>query len=314
MRLLHAELRKLHRPLLWFSALGFVLFTVMLAVGGASNAAQYARPDAVSSCAQMHLPPGVSCATAEREARLRAHQTQPARFAAARQAAGQLAPAGAGAEAAGLMASLPGVLVISMLVGGHVGGEWSGHTLKALLTQCGRRRRVLAAKAVSVWLAAVGVMAAGWVVLAVAGPIAAHANGLPAGHASLAHSIGQSGRAGLVLAVITAVGMLASVLTRTAIGALGTCAGVFVALLASASLPGLGRWTPATWVQNWMGFATGQGSITAVPDNFWSRFLDASGAAPSHLVIGAEGTALAALAVGCAWAAAVVFQRADVLG
>ncbi|MEU1600258.1 ABC transporter permease [Streptomyces sp. NPDC005708] len=314
MRLLHAELRKLHRPLLWCCALGFVVFILFLAVGGASNAEEYVRPAAIPSCTAMHLPADVSCAEAERTERLRDRQAQPARLASARHAAERLSPSGAGAEAAGLMASLPGVLVVSLLVGGHVGAEWSGHTLKSLLTQCGHRGQVLAAKWASVWLASVAVMAAGWVVFAVAGPIAAHAYGLPAAHASLTHSIGQFCRAGLVLAVITSVGLLASVLTRSAVGALGTCSGVFLGLLATASLPGLGRWTPATWVQNWMGFGAGQQSITTVPDNFWSRFFDASGNTPTHLVIDVEGAALAGLAAACMVSAVVVFRRSDILG
>ena len=44
-------------------------------------------------------------------------------------------PVAAGAEPAGLMASLPGALAIALLAGGHIGGEWSGRTMKNLLTQ-----------------------------------------------------------------------------------------------------------------------------------------------------------------------------------
>lgn len=69
------------------------------------------------------------------------------------QVAAQLNPLAAGAEAAGLMASLPGALALALLAGAHIGGEWSGRTMKNLLTQEGRRWRVLAAKLVSLWLA-----------------------------------------------------------------------------------------------------------------------------------------------------------------
>ncbi|WP_042409974.1 ABC transporter permease subunit [Streptacidiphilus carbonis] len=318
MRLLHAELRKLNRPLFWCTALGFALFAVLLAVGGASNAQQYTQTSPVPGCAAMHLPASISCAEAQRTAEAREEQTRPERLASALHTAEQLTPLAGGAESAGLMASLPGVLVLSLLAGGHVGGEWTGHTLKSLLAQCGRRRRVLAAKVASLWLAAVGIMAAGWAGLALAGPLAAHVAGLPAGRLSLAHTVdrsaGQLGRALLVLALFAAVGVLCSVLTRSTVGTLGACSGVFVALLATAALPGLGRWTPATWVQNWMGFGAGESSITALPDNFWSRFLSATGAAPSPLVTALEAVALAGTAAACALVADTVFRRSDVTG
>ena len=67
--------------------------------------------------------------------------------------AAQLSPVAAGVEAAGLMASLPGALALALLAGAHIGGEWSGRTMKNLLTQQGQRWRVLAAKLVSLWLA-----------------------------------------------------------------------------------------------------------------------------------------------------------------
>jgi ABC-type transport system involved in multi-copper enzyme maturation permease subunit len=318
MRLLRAELLKLRRPLLWCAGLGAVLFTVLLAVGGAGNAKQYARPVTVPNCAELRLPQGPSCSGVQQVARGRAAQEQADRTATVVHTADQLTALGAGAEAAGLMASLPGALVVSLLAGGHVGGEWSGRTIKSLLTHCGRRRRVLAAKGVSVWIASVAVMSADWAVLAGAGPLVARLNHLPRAQTpalhALAHSAGQFGRALLVLALFAAVGVLASVLTRSAIGTLGSCAAVYVGLLATASLQGLGRWTPATWIQDWMGFGAGQSSITALPDNFWSRFFTSSGTAPSHLVIGVESAALVGVAAVCTWGAAVRFRRSDVLG
>jgi hypothetical protein len=67
----------------------------------------------------------------------------------------------------------------------------------------------------------------------------------------------------------------------------------------------------ATWVQGWMGFPAGLASITALPTNFWSRFINAGGSPPSHL-FGLTG--LCALLLACAAGAALVFQRADVSG
>src|ERR1700730_9253835 len=126
MRLLRAELGKLNRPLLWGLTVAAMLFCVLLAVGGSANASGRTRP-----CT------GVDCTVGRMMAlTVEVHTAE------------QLDPVAAGAEAAGLMASLPGALVIALLAGGHVGGEWSGRTLKNVLTQCGHRWRVLAAKLV----------------------------------------------------------------------------------------------------------------------------------------------------------------------
>jgi ABC-type transport system involved in multi-copper enzyme maturation permease subunit len=277
MRLLGAELRKLARPLSWGVAGAAALFCVLLAVGGAHNAALAAG-------------------------------------APASQVAGQLSPLAAGAEAAGLMASLPGALALALLAGAHIGGEWSGRTLKNVLTQHGRRWQVLAAKLVSLWLAGVTLMAVCWAVLAVAGPVLIRLDHLPAAHQTAAQALGlavsQAGRALLVLAVFAAIGLLAAVLTRGTIGTTAAAAGAVICLLVLATLPGVARWTPATWVQAWMGFPAGQASITALPTNFWSRFISATGQ-PGQLA-GLAG--LAGLLAACALTALVVFGRSDVSG
>ncbi len=314
MRLLRAELIKLNRPLLWGVAGAAALFCVLLAIGGAHNGAQAGRKASqLPSCAQLlpRLPPGTTCAQAAAAART-ARQWD---LAVPAQVAAQLTPAAAGAEAAGLMASLPGALALALLAGGHAGGEWSGRTLKNVLIHHGRRWQVLAAKLASLWLAGVGLVAVCWLALAVAGPVIARLNHLPDPHQSVAAGLSLSGsqaaRSLLVLAMFATVGLLAAVLTRSTIGATATTAGVVLAMLVAATLPGLGRWTPATWVQGWMGFPAGTASVTALPTNFWSRFIPASGAPPGQLagVIG-----LTALLVLCAAAAARVFQRADIAG
>jgi hypothetical protein len=154
MRLLHAELAKLARPLSWGVAAAAALFCLLLAAGGSHNAVLDAQgaPRHLPSCAAEQVPAGPQCSRwqAAARARLRQIQAEPA------QVAGQLAPAAAGAEAAGLIASLPGALAMALLAGAHVGGEWSGRTMKSLLTQHGRRWQVLVAKLVSLWLAGIG--------------------------------------------------------------------------------------------------------------------------------------------------------------
>ena len=311
MRLLHAELRKLLRPLSLGVAGAAALFCVLLATGGAHNAtAEAAAPVGhLPSCAELGISPGPRCARAmaREQARVNQVNAQPAQVAA------QLNPLAAGAEAAGLMASLPGALALALLAGAHIGGEWSGRTMKNLLTQQGRRWRGLAAKLASLWLAGGGLIAGCWLALAAAGPVLAHADHLPASHESAGHAISLAGsqvaRALLVLAAFAAIGLLAAVLTRGTIGTTATAAGVVIAMLIAASLPGTGRWTPATWVQEWMGFPVGQASITSLPANFWSRFISSTG--PGHLP-GLIGL-IAVLAV-CSALAAAVFRRVDISG
>jgi hypothetical protein len=121
----------------------------------------------------------------------------------------------------------------------------------------------------------------------------------------------QAARALLVLAAFAVIGLLAAVLTRGTIGTTAAVAGTVIAMLAAAALPGAGRWTPATWVQAWMGFPAGLGSVTALPTNFWSRFISTGGAPPGHLygLTGLCGLVLAGLAVSW-W----LFRRADISG
>jgi ABC-type transport system involved in multi-copper enzyme maturation permease subunit len=312
-RLLRAELSKLNRPLTWGVAGAAALFCVLLAIGGTANATNDARGRVgpVASCAELRIPAGPACARAQAAERSRIRQID----AEPMMVAAQLNPVAAGAEAAGLMASLPGALALALLAGGHIGGEWSGRTMKNLLTQHGRRWQVLAAKLVSLWVAGIGLIAACWAALAVAGPVVSRLDHLPNPHQPLHHALTLAGsqvaRSLLVLAAFAAIGLLAAVVTRNTIGTMATTAGAFVAMLVAASLPGLGIWTPATWVQGWMGFPAGLASVTALPTNFWSRFINAGGSPPSHL-LGLAG--LAALLVACSGMAAGVFSRADVSG
>jgi ABC-type transport system involved in multi-copper enzyme maturation permease subunit len=316
MRPLLAELYKLNRPLMWAVTFTAALFCVLLCVGAAANA----HRDAVStgrsvpSCAEMGLPAGgPACASAQQQARVRLAAEHSETIADETHVAVQLNPVAAGAEAAGLMASLPGALALALLAGGHVGGEWSGRTLKNVLTQCGHRWRLLAAKLVSLWLAGAGLVVACWAALAVAGPILVKVNHLPNPHQSIGDAASwagsQAARSLLVLAAFAVIGVLAAVLTRGTIGTMATSAGIFLAMLVAAALPGAGRWTPATWVQGWMGFGVGIRAFMTLPNNFWSRFISADAKPPGHL-LGLAGLA-GTLAV-CAVVAVAVFRRADV--
>ncbi len=313
MRLMWAELIKLARPLTWGVAAAAAVFCVLLATGGAHNAALEtgAPVGHLPSCAELGIPAGPRCTQAKAQERARVRQVN----SQAAMVAAQLSPVAAGAEAAGLMASLPGALALALLAGAHIGGEWSGRTMKNLLTQQGQRWRVLAAKLVSLWLAGAGLLAVCWAALAAAGPVLVHIDHLPAAHESAAHALSlagsQTARALLVLGVFAVIGLLAATVTRGTIGTTAAAAGAVIAMLIAASLPATGRWTPATWVQEWMGFPAGQASITSLPTNYWSRFINAGGAAPGHLP-GLLG--LAGLLAACWVAAALLFRRQDISG
>lgn len=253
MRLLRAELRKLNRPLTWALAAFAIVFCLLLAIGAADNA---------------RLDMGYLRGRLEAAA-----------------VADQLSPAATGAEAAGLLASMPGAVLAALLAGGHIGGEWSGRTLKNLLSHNANRTRILAAKLLSTWLVLVTIAILCWAALAAAGPLIAAANGLP--HATeavptgLAHSATQLARALLVLGFFATLGLSAAVLTRGTVGTIAGAVAAVVALLALATLPTLGKWTPATWIEAWMGFPPGVQSVRTLPTNFWSRFTG-SGTLPSH--------------------------------
>ena len=117
MRLLRAELRKLNRPLLWSVALASAVFCVLLAIGGANNAQQATktRSDRPATCAEMGLPSGPVCTRAQVLERAKIAQGPAEALSSAAHVAAQLGPIAAGAEAAGLMASLPGGLMIALL-------------------------------------------------------------------------------------------------------------------------------------------------------------------------------------------------------
>jgi ABC-type transport system involved in multi-copper enzyme maturation permease subunit len=178
-----------------------------------------------------------------------------------------------------MLASLPGVLVIALLAGGHIGGEWSGKTIRTMLTNEGRRGRVLVAKWVSLWVASAGVMLACWAALAVAGPVLSSSAHLPhtAGGLWAGTGIGfvQVGRALAILALFSGLGVAAATLIRNAVGTIAVVVGVAVVALMVGAVGSTAQWTPATSIQAWMHFDSGNGDL---PTNYWSRFLS-SGAA-----------------------------------
>jgi hypothetical protein len=173
-----------------------------------------------------------------------------------------------------MLASLPGVLAIALLAGGHIGAEWSGKTIRTVLTHEGRRGRFLLAKWASLWLAAVGVLLACWAALAVTGSFLSSSAHLPHPAGGLWAGTGagaiQVARALTILAVFSGVGVAAATLTRNTAGTIAVVVGVVVVTLMVGGIGSAAQWTPATSIQAWMHFGSGDGYL---PTNFWTRFL-----------------------------------------
>ncbi len=262
--LLAAEIRKLVRPLVWSTALAFVAFCLIIIWGAANNArAGLASPRIPDVCNRVVT---AQCRQVVEHARAAAR--------AAGIATAQLAqPGEVGHVAAGMLASLPGLLLIAMIAGGHWGGEWGSRTIRQLLCREGRRGRVLVAKWLSIWVAGVITLIICCLVLVVAAPLIAAAAGLPAAHsapwAGLGSSMSAAGRAVVVLALFAAVGTAAGTIGRGQLAATAITAGSMLPALLFAGIEGVGRLSPASFVQAWMAF----GPAGYLPTNFWSRFV-----------------------------------------
>jgi ABC-type transport system involved in multi-copper enzyme maturation permease subunit len=271
--LLTAELRKLIRPLVWGTGLVIIGFCVLITWGGANNArGALASPRIPDVCARAVTVP---CR------QVVAHAHAAARTAAA--ATSLLAqPGEVGHVAAGMLASVPGLLLIALVAGGHWGGEWGSRTIRQLLTRQSRRSRVLAAKWLTIWAAGVATLVCCWLVMMVAAPLIAAAAGLPAAQAPLWAGLGSSvsaaGRAVVVLGLFAAIGTAAGVIARGQLATTAITAGSMLLALLVAGIASIGWLSPASFVQAWMRFdAAGY-----LPTNFWSRFVS-NGQQPGEL-------------------------------
>jgi ABC-type transport system involved in multi-copper enzyme maturation permease subunit len=262
--LLVAELRKLIRPLVWGAGLAIIGFCLLVTWGGANNAR--------GAVANPRIPDVCARAVTAQCRQVVAHAHAAARTAAS--ATSLLAqPGEIGHVTAGMLASVPGLLLIALVAGGHWGGEWGSGTIRQLLSRQGRRTRVLAAKWLTIWTAGVVAMVCCWLVLAVAAPLIAAAAGLPAAHVSLWAGLGSSasaaGRAVIVLGLFAAVGVAAGAIARGQLATTAITAGSMLLALLVADIASIGRLSPASFVQAWMSFDT----AGYLPTNFWSRFV-----------------------------------------
>jgi ABC-type transport system involved in multi-copper enzyme maturation permease subunit len=262
--LLAGEFRKLVRPLVWGTALAIVAFCLLITWAAANNAR--------AGLASPRIPDVCATAATLQCRQVIAHAHAAARAAAA--ATSHLAqPGEVGHVAAGMLASLPGLLLIAMIAGGHWGGEWGSRTIRQLLCREGRRGRILVAKWLSIWAAGVTTLLACWLVLTLAAPVIAAVSGLPAAHAALWAGLGSSasaaGRAVVVLGLFAAVGTAAGTIGRGQLATTAVTAGSMLLALLVAGVASIGRLSPASSVQAWMGF----GPAGYLPTNFWSRFI-----------------------------------------
>jgi ABC-type transport system involved in multi-copper enzyme maturation permease subunit len=284
MWLLAAELRKLIRPLVWGTALAIVAFCLLIAWGATHNArAGLASPKIPNICETTRTE---QC----RQLIERAHERAQADAAATYQLT---RPGQIGKVAAGMLASLPGLLLIAMVAGGHWGGEWGAKTIRQLLCREGRRYRILLAKFLSIWLAGAATLIVCYLILAIAAPLFAASAGLPSAHVSLWAGLGSSladgGRALVVLGLFAAIGTAAGTIGRGQLATTALTAGTMLLALLFAGITSLGQLSPASFVQAWMRF----GPVGYLPTNFWSRFI-ANGASLSPLA-GLAGIAVTAI-------------------
>jgi ABC-type transport system involved in multi-copper enzyme maturation permease subunit len=220
-------------------------------------------------------------------------------------------PLGIGKAAGDEMASLVGAVVILFLAGGHVAGEWSGRTLKSVLTTESRRGRVVFAKWASLWIAGVATLAGMWMLLAGLSVFLLRAwplSGRPAAAQSLRFAGPDLLRAILVLGVFASLGLCAATFTRSMLGTV--VAGVLVLGIAMelGNIASVARLSPAYWVDGWMRFQP-PGRVAADPLALWNTAVP-PGVPSATVTAGAIGLFLLGIALGAAaWAR---FRRADV--
>lgn len=310
MRLLRGDLRKLRRPLTVWVFLASAVLAVALNWASQANSAVNQAPTVygVATCSDAHIPAGPACSDFEKQQHQQAQRQQAqVRHDASVAAAGR-SVLGSGRYAAGLTASLLGAVALLLLGAAHVGGEFSGRTVKALLVEDPRRSRVLGVKVLSLWLVGVLLLLVVWAALAIAAwPLSQRYknSGAPvSGSAALQTSFAQAGRALLVLAVYAVLSVLAAVVTRNVLGTLGVSLGVVIASLAVANIAGLARWTLAYPVSGWMHFTPG-----ATPSDYlWVVSLPKGVIQPSA---GISGLVLLAAIAACSLVAVRLFARAD---
>jgi hypothetical protein len=214
-------------------------------------------------------------------------------------------PLGAGGLAAGLMSSAFGIFALLVLAGFHVAGEWGRNSIKEVVVQNSRRAQLVVAKLVSLWIAGIWLLVASWVTFILWGLVSQHVFpiAVQSSPEALEWSLSLVARAPLVILAVAALGMLAGVLVRSAMGAMSASvvAVVFTAFV-GGSVQVFTKYSPAVWIAEWMGFETREYMVYFL----WLRKLG------EVSELGA-GLALAGLSLVTTAVAVLVMKRRDAL-
>lgn len=261
MRQLWAEMRKFRRPLVYWLIGALVIITALIVQSRQSSATgapemirtlkktQKEIPSIatylVPTCRSLHLPQGRKCKQAQWDEIQRQQATiqpnvSPSTVADSMNQVNEALlgqnPIGAGRDAVGFVTSVFGTLIILLLAAGHIGGEFSGRTMRNVLTQEPRRWRVLLMKGLSLWMASVLILVLVWLVLALLSfvfrslyPLEGFKPLTISQAASIA--IPDVLRSLLVLAAYSALGLAAAIITRNVLGTFVVSAGIFIVLV-----------------------------------------------------------------------------------
>jgi hypothetical protein len=321
MRGLYAELLKLRRPaLLWISLIMIVLAILFGAMSQQPNFEYIRNQQAADAFVRADPPaPGDFGLSSEGPAYEQAlaenlrgmeRQTREAVRDGALVGATQH-PVGALGLASGLAVSTVGALLLFLVAGAHVGGEWNDRTIKEILARDGRRYRFVLSKIASVWLAGVWLLLCSWVGLVCLGfvsqriwPISEPASTTVA----WAWAGPQLGRALLVLLLLAVVGACLSVVVRNPFGAFFGGIILLVALGFASRFSALERFVPIVWVGTWMRFDT-----ATAPESY---LIDHPVSASESIAVGAtaSGVGIAALCLLLTAVAIVsMTRRRDIL-
>lgn len=166
-------------------------------------------------------------------------------------------PLGALGLAAGFCGSMIGVLFMLLAAGVHVGGEWTGRTIKEVLPRDGRMWRFVVLKAASLWVAGLWLLLCSWVGLVLLGVVGQRIWPLgdaPATREVLSWAGPLIGRVIIMLGVLAVLGAFLGVIVRSPIGTfLGGMLLTAAAVFATRS-DSLAKLSPAGWGGTWMRF------------------------------------------------------------
>lgn len=315
-RLVGAEVRKLIRPLAVAATVVAILLCLVWAaiireaassnLRAAESGARFTLQNP-TSCKGFNLPPGPRCERFKEKERENAITELTSTRLGAAQARAVTSGLGAARLVSGLLGTAVGALVVILLGAMSAGGEWTGRTIIPLVLQDGRRARLLVAKILGVWCAALLIFTAAWAGVGILSPVLMgplwHLPSDPAVALALPVLLGSVARTAVVLLVYAAIGVASGSLTRTPIGgALAALGGISASLLLARFAP-IAPFTFAVWVADWLRPEAGFAQFVVI--DLWPRAQTQLAPIAALGALLATGGALAALAT-------VTFSRTDV--